>query len=217
MAVRTLHRLGKQEIARRELDTAIRLFFEEADPVSILVLASASGAISRDVCKAKGIAKSMGDILEGGRSPDEVKAIRRQWNTAYNHFKHAKDDPSTYVTFHEQLNDAVILRAIFDYQMAFGERTRPMNVFWAWFSVRDARLLNLKREEERQLIVDAFGFIRGKSRKVQKRAAYLSLKISELASQRRSARSARDLKRTIHDLRALMSRRDLRALISSRL
>ena len=51
--------ISKLDAARRQLDTAVRLYFSEADPVSIHTLAAASYQLIVDVNKACG----------GGASP----------------------------------------------------------------------------------------------------------------------------------------------------
>jgi hypothetical protein len=48
-------RLTKLDAARHQLKTAIRLFFEERDPVSIHALASAAQEVLRDLLRARGI------------------------------------------------------------------------------------------------------------------------------------------------------------------
>lgn len=55
--------ITKNEAACRQLETAIRLFFEGADAISVHVLASSAQVIVRHVCRHMG-KKSTGDDLE---------------------------------------------------------------------------------------------------------------------------------------------------------
>jgi hypothetical protein len=47
-------KLGKEEVAVRQLDTAIRLLFDGEDNVSVHTLACAAANVLRDVLKAQG-------------------------------------------------------------------------------------------------------------------------------------------------------------------
>ncbi len=89
--------LGKLEAASRQLSTAIELWFRDADPVSIHILACSAYQIVHDINSRRGGRDLLYDSLV---IKDEY---RREWidriKRAYNFFKHADKDPTASVEF----------------------------------------------------------------------------------------------------------------------
>lgn len=70
-------RLTKLDAARFQLRTAIRLFFEERDPVSIYSLASAVQDVFRDLLRAQGTPSP--SLKDTGLVPPDKQTL---WNHA---------------------------------------------------------------------------------------------------------------------------------------
>jgi hypothetical protein len=81
------------EAAERQLRTALQLYFEDRDPVSVhTLLAAAAGIIDRH-CKRRGI-ESGRDALKKIIKPERWKEVEAQLRKAQNFFKHGPDSRS---------------------------------------------------------------------------------------------------------------------------
>ena|SRR5437762_11820516 len=73
--------ISKLEAASRQLDTAIRLFFERADAVAVHALAAASLNVFSDVAEHRGISWRTYLGEDSNLSPQEVKhTLNKAWN-----------------------------------------------------------------------------------------------------------------------------------------
>jgi hypothetical protein len=106
--------ITKEEAARRQLETAIALFFWENDEISVHVLASSAAQILTDVCKAKQIVSFRDMLIE------HIKPEYRNWavpklKEAYNYFKHAKKDTFDPLSrFHPGMNATLLFGCCHD-------------------------------------------------------------------------------------------------------
>jgi hypothetical protein len=69
--------ITKEEAARRQIETAIGLFFCENDEISIHVLASSAAEILTDVCRTKGI-ESFRDMFMARVKPPYAKSVSKK-------------------------------------------------------------------------------------------------------------------------------------------
>src|ERR1039458_6074559 len=86
----TIH-ISKLDAAKRQLETAIRLWFHSGDPVSVHSLAAASHQLLHDLGKRHGI----GTILRTAAyvKPEYRKKHAKMVSSYENFFKHADRDP----------------------------------------------------------------------------------------------------------------------------
>ena len=127
----------KQEVARRQLETAIELFFLEKDPVSIHVLAWSSSKILQDLCKHNDKPCFL-DMIDTHIRENMRTEFRRQIKAPYNFFKHADKDPEEALQhFNSDINRSVIFTAVFDYYnlFGFGKLTSQLRAFLNWSAV----------------------------------------------------------------------------------
>jgi hypothetical protein len=140
-------KLGKEEVAVRQLDTAIRVLFDGGDIVSVHTLACAASEVLRDILKAKG-GESWHDAIIA-TYPGIKKKILNTLARAKNFFKHAERDPEDELDFDENTNDETIIVATLEYGdlLRLGapsgrtKATIPMSVFQLWYFVKDPRVL----------------------------------------------------------------------------
>lgn len=128
--------ITKLEAARRHLDEAIKLFFEDRDPLTIHTLAAAAQGTLRDIAKATG-AKHLSILhdhpgIPENRRKDLVKAL----NAPRNFFKHADKDPQGILEFDESVNVDTLLDAVLLYWTVSGEYLSSANVFMGWFTTK---------------------------------------------------------------------------------
>jgi hypothetical protein len=140
-------RLDKEEVAVRQLDTAIRLLFDGGDVVSVHTLACAAANVFRDILRAQGGEAWQDAMVQS--YPGIEQEIRQTLARAKNFFKHADRDPQGELDFDESTNDETIIVATLEYGelLGLGARsgrtmvTTPMSVFQLWYFARDPRVL----------------------------------------------------------------------------
>ena len=137
-------KISKVDAAKRQLETAIRLYFHNADPVSIHTLAFAAHTILSDLNKKK---KGFPMLLDGVLVPEKFrKKFKRIINTAKNHFKHANKDPNATVDFRPHTNEFVLLDACEKYLDLTGENVPQFAIFKSWFLLKNPDLPGLRKE-----------------------------------------------------------------------
>jgi hypothetical protein len=139
-------RLNKEEVAVRQLDSAIRLLFEGGDIGSVHTLACAAANVLRDIRRSQG-GKAWHDAIIASH-PGIEQDIRQTLARAQNFFKHADRDAIEELDFDENANDGIIIVATLEY----GELLRlgapsgrttitiPMSVFQLWYCAKDPKI-----------------------------------------------------------------------------
>ncbi len=137
----------KIEVARRQLCTAIRLFFERRDPIAVHTLVAAGHQIVTDLGNAVGV---VGLLKGSGQPAEHLRAL----NYAANFFKHADKDAEGRVNIEplakltaEFLMDAVVLL-----QRLTGELPIEGKVFWTWFVTKHRELFEGSGEATQRMI-----------------------------------------------------------------
>lgn len=137
----------KEDLARRQLGTALSLFIEDRDPVSVHILACAGCEIAEHLTQKAGAKPFSTHILATFPSVN-VKAIRNQY---WNAFKHAttqrgieRDDRELLSRFSDVVNDHMLFLGWYDYMLAtLATRVLPVEaqVFQVWyFALNSERL-----------------------------------------------------------------------------
>lgn len=134
--------ITKLEGASRHLDEAIKLFFEDRDPLVIHTLAAAAQGTLRDIAKATGAERL--SILHD--HPDIPEDRRKDWinalNAPRNFFKHADKDPQGTLEFDESDNIDTLLDAVLLYWTVSDEHLSSANVFMGWFTTKHPKMRN---------------------------------------------------------------------------
>jgi hypothetical protein len=104
----SLH-VTKLDVAKRQLETAILLYFNNSDPVSIHTLAAAAYNILRTLNKNVGdiMLKDCGQFLNA----EQQKEFHRCVNEAENFFKHADRDADKSYKFKPESTEAMLVEA----------------------------------------------------------------------------------------------------------
>jgi hypothetical protein len=131
--------LTKLEVARRQLGTALWLFLEDLDPVSVHTLTGAGVELAEQEARDVGVSPFIEHILQTnpGMSPQQYYALSRQF---YNAFKHAlqkngsaRDDSMLLQDFGDVQNDALLFVGWTDLIRASTSSPIEAQVFQAWF------------------------------------------------------------------------------------
>lgn len=131
----------KLEAAKRQLHTAIKLWFADADQVSVHTLACAAHQIVHDI----NINKEGEELLLDSLLIREEfrKEYVREMKKAMNFFKHADTDPNPIgaVEFSPPITELFILFAILGLQR-FGEHfTETTSAFLLFYAIRNPHLV----------------------------------------------------------------------------
>ena len=125
--------IDKLEVARRQIVAAVRLFFEEGDPVAIHTLVAPAHQVLTDIGEEKGVhgAIKSAKALQG---PDAKKYLQ-QINFAFNFMKHADNDADSKINITPllQLPSDFLMDAILLLQLITGKLPIEAKVFWIWF------------------------------------------------------------------------------------
>ena len=121
--------ITKLDAARRQLDTAIQLFFSSGDFVSIHALSFAAYTITRNLCDKTENEATLMKFVCARIEEHQHAEFARCLNKAGNYFKHADRDPQETLEYIPEQYDVFIITAIWQYQALTGEMTMPMHVY----------------------------------------------------------------------------------------
>ncbi len=99
--------ISKFDAAKRELEYAIRLFFNYGDVLIIHLISSAAQTILSDIGKASGIT-SIKEQINKHVKKEKRKYVQDKLNEAYNFLKHGSKDTKKLLEFNPESNEFVI-------------------------------------------------------------------------------------------------------------
>lgn len=163
-------KVTKLEAARCQLATAIRLYFDDNDPISVHTLARAAAEIIDRLCEANGT-PSQRKVMLDSIVPDRKKEVIDALNKAGNFFKHAATSKphETLDNFSDEQNIFLILMAV-DGLRWLGDELPEARVFAAWIAIVEPSLF-LEPHPQKQMIDQLFGDIENQPRSAQKESA----------------------------------------------
>lgn len=149
--------ISKLDAAKRQLDTAINLYFKDADPVSIHTLTAAAHQILMDIAKPEGIKSFMKDtsIIRKGKEKEYLVLI----NEAENFFKHANKDSHSLLKFIPAQTEAFLLDAVEMYMQVTKEMPEDMSIYRVWFLLNNPEIVSdetKKQLKEKNINVERF-------------------------------------------------------------
>lgn len=123
--------LTKLDCARRQLETAVKLYAKHGEPVSIHSLASAAYTLLHNINKSREGAPMIkdGDWVK----PEYQKEILKKLNEHQNFFKHADKDPLGMIEFDPSLTEGFLYEACAKYYEFTGEKIPYLHAFVLWF------------------------------------------------------------------------------------
>ena len=140
-------RISKIDAARRQLDSSIRLWFADDDPVTIHALAWAAYQIVQDINEKKGDTSiSLIELMRKIIKAEHIEESMGRFKEAMTFFKHANRDPHAILEFNPQQNDAIILFAIRGLQLLGEHITDVMRAYYFWNNLHSPSYF-LKQED----------------------------------------------------------------------
>jgi hypothetical protein len=168
-------------VARSQLLTAIDLFFEDRDPISVQALAANARELLERLCRLDGIEPMTELLVRDNQRPK--KDIYRMMNLYRNCFKHLgdtqverDDDQQTLNQFDDTKNEYLLYICVEDYlRLRHNRSPVAMQVFQLWFIALHRELL--ENPPEFALVMrERFPGILEMRRNLQKRTGLVTLK-----------------------------------------
>ena len=153
--IETSVQLTKQIAAKKQLETSIKLFFENRDLFSAYTLCCAADGIlegiysnqrteiirRRCLKKPNNFRFSWGEEMEILFKPKYKKEGFRRMNEIQNFLKHADKDHNSRCDFTVKKCKNRIFGTITNYELVFERITEPMNIFVRFYLIRNPHLL----------------------------------------------------------------------------
>ena len=152
----------KIEAVKRQLTTAIKLWFMEDDPVSIYALLSATHEIVHALYRKGGFSGLLFDskIIKDEYRSDFAKLIKKP--TSF--FKHAQKERGSTIEFNPMTNEMLILVSIVGLGKFEGNYEHPQKVFLIWLALHRPDLTELGKLFVDQMPIDLIEKLRAMER-----------------------------------------------------
>jgi len=134
-------KISKLDATRRQLVTAIRLYFANADSVSTHTLAAAAFEILRDLDAHGPNTGTLFDHAERYIKPEYVDVFYKKLRKPQNFFKHADNDPEDILEFYPTGAVAILWAAIEKYYELTKEEFLELVAFRIWIIIRNPNIL----------------------------------------------------------------------------
>lgn len=152
----SITRISKKEVIKKQLETAISLYFFDKDKISTHTLTCAAHEILRDLYKLKGKDSLMADQILGLIKPERHREARDQLNEAKNFFKHLQN-PKKELKIDFDITVFWLWDACLMYKTLYKKQTKDMEIFVVWFNISNKDLLeNPKQIKKAESIYNKF-------------------------------------------------------------
>ncbi len=131
---------SKSDVAKSQLEEAIKLFFEKRDPISIHTLINSSHQIMRDIAKVKNIECHC--IIESliQSSGQDIKQSYKAAFQPRNFCKHADKNSDEELNFDGLENELWLLDSCVLYGQVMPEQSNSINSFWSWYILNNPEI-----------------------------------------------------------------------------
>lgn len=128
--------IDKLQAARRQLESAIKAYFQEDDMLSIHTLVAAVYNLLNDIGVSRGNSPRMyKDVLLGMINPEYRPTVRPMLNKLDNFLKHANRDPNDTIKYSPEITEFVLLDCAREYQRLTSSQQPLMQTYEAWLLV----------------------------------------------------------------------------------
>jgi hypothetical protein len=145
--------ISKLDAAKRQLETVIRIYFSNGDPVSIHTLTAAAYNILKDINKKRGgTPLLLKEQFIGFVKPEYHKLIKEKLNEAENFFKHADHDHDATLKFNPEQSEFLIYEACTTYSILTGEVPPLLKVYKVWYISHHADLYEFTEDVKKEIM-----------------------------------------------------------------
>ncbi len=140
-------KVSKLDAARRQLVTAIRLYFNHGDIVSMHTLAAAASKITQNISDSSAnLPDSMTNWVAQLVKPAYHKAFWNKLHETTNFLKHAETDPDTVHEFYPQQTENRLFLGVYQYQLLTDECSPEIRLFSTWYVMQHPEILDTPPE-----------------------------------------------------------------------
>jgi len=160
-------KVNKIEAAQRQIDSAIRLLFDNEDPIAVHTLTMAGFRILRDIAEKHN--SNINKVAQSFIRPGKEGKFWGSMQTFANFLKHAKTDPDGRIdNIQEEVNDSILLLASLYYQDLGYQFTPEMLALTGWYSAIHPDFIRIDALKNIQTQLEAVQVtLTGKSRQAQ--------------------------------------------------
>lgn len=128
--------VSKLDAVKRQLETAVHLYFLSRDPISIHTRTAAAYGILKALNKHRsGKNMLMDEIVSAYTKPGFEKEVYRKLHEAENFFKHADRDPESTLEFCPDATEMVLWQGCVKYSELSGEQTPTLQAMNGWVQI----------------------------------------------------------------------------------
>lgn len=142
--------ISKLDAAKRQLETAILIFFNYGDIVSIHTLSAASHQLLMDLGKESGIKSSIKETNLIFIREDKRAEYKQMMNKAENFFKHASKDKDALLKFSPRQSELMLWDACAMYKSLTKEIPPVIYLFDMWFKLSNPEMF-LEEDFQKQI------------------------------------------------------------------
>lgn len=132
---------GKLEAARRQLETAALLYFNDRDPISIHTLVAAAYQILEDLASKRGQKMLIEHSMVIGLGDELAKEVRMYMRKPQNYFKHADQSDEPEIEYSPGLSELMLLDAYGKLMQLTGEHPPLLHAFESWYFMHHPEML----------------------------------------------------------------------------
>jgi hypothetical protein len=158
-------KISKLKAARRQLETAIRIYFDDGDPVSIHTLAAASLEILKSLDKQGPNTGTIFDDVKQRINPEFHKQFEIALKSPQNFFKHADRDAEKVLEFNLDLPEIFLWEAALKYGELAQEMTLELAAYKGWFTIQNPGVI--KKEFRKQYAIPELGNLFGPNQRAE--------------------------------------------------
>jgi hypothetical protein len=140
--------ISKLDAARRQSESAIRLFSFHGDPVAIHTLAGAARTLLRELARAEGHEAGLDAVVQETIRPEKVEEVNGLFVQAQNFFKHADRDHDQLFDFNPTTTEFLLWDICLLYETLTSHRLPILTVFRTWFYLAHPHLLSPEVREQ---------------------------------------------------------------------
>jgi hypothetical protein len=156
--------VSKLEAAQRQLDTGIRMLFQQADPVAVHTLIGAAAMLMTDLVEHKDASRSWDRKAQEATGMDSSQYFRIM-REPQNFLKHAKEDPHATYELDSGDTEALAFWAVMN-ASELASLSTAASVFQLWYIAARSPFTDPSRSPLKDAVA-VFGDLRGETRDIR--------------------------------------------------
>ena len=135
--------LSKLDVAKRQVECAIHIYFNFGDAISIHTLSAAARNILANLCNHKDLSHpiQIESMLNELVDPIHHKEFINKLREPENFFKHADKDPDRLLKFNPEFSELWLLQCIEMYSLITSEHPPVMRAYRGWWVMHHQELM----------------------------------------------------------------------------